>query len=242
VSGRLSRADLTRVFARLLLIQAALHRRGMQNIGAMFAIDAVARRLSDDGAALVARHTEYFNTNPNAAPVVIGSVLRIEDEGDAAAPASVARFKQSAGSALAAAGDTLFVGALKPLALTLACLSAIYSFFPGLVAVFLLYNTVVIVCRYWGVSFGYAKGWGVVDAFSSHRTQRVLGTARGLAAFAGGVLAGVVLIRARADGYAVLAGCAAVAVLAVPAMRRIPATWLAAALFPFSWVVSLIVK
>ncbi len=242
MSGRLSRSDLARVFARLLFVQATLHRRGMQNVGVMYALDAASTRVSGDGTALLARHADYFNTNPNAAPVLVGSLLRIEDDGDATARASVARFKQSAGSVLAALGDMLFVGALKPLALTLACLSAIYSFFPGLVAVFVLYNAGVIACRYWGVSFGYAKGWGVVDAFSSHRVQRLVGIARGVAAFAGGVLVGVILIRARAGGTTILAGCVVVAALAVLATRRIPAAWLATALFPLSWIVSLIVK
>jgi mannose PTS system EIID component len=242
MTGRLTRADLARVFARVLFIQATVHRRGMQNVGVLFALDAAAPRLASGRDGLLARHTEYFNTNPNAAPLVIGGVLRIEDEGEAASPASVSRFKQAAGSALAAVGDMLFVGALRPLALTLACVFAIYSFFTGLVAVLLLYNALVLGCRYWGVSFGYARGWGIIDAFSTHGVQRLLGIASGLAAFAGGVLVGIVLVRARADGATVLAGIGVVTAVVVVASRRVPATWLAIGLFPLFWAVSLIVK
>lgn len=242
MSGRLQRGDLARVFVRLLFIQATLHRRGMQNLGVLFALDAAAPRLSPRGNDLLARHGEYFNTNPNTAPLVVGGVLRIEDDGDAGARASVSRFKQAAGSALAAAGDMLFVGALRPLALTLACLSAIYSFFPGLLAVLLLYNAVVIGCRYWGVSFGYARGWGVVDTFSGHGVQRVLGIARGSAAFLGGVLVAILITRAAQEAVPVLAAFAIVAVVVALVSRRIAAPWIAIALFPLSWAVALVMK
>ena len=242
MSGRLDRSDLIRVFARLLFIQATLHRRGMQNLGVLHALDAVASRVSPGSNALLTRHTEYFNTNPNAAPLVVGGVLRIEEQGEAGNRASVSRFKQAAGSALAAVGDMLFVGALKPLALTLACLSAIYSFFPGLLAVLLLYNAAVIASRYWGVSFGYARGWGVVDAFSGHGVQRLLGIARSAAALAGGALVAILIARARGEGLSVAAAAVVVAVAVALLSRRVPAPWIAIVLFPLSWVVALFAK
>jgi PTS system mannose-specific IID component len=242
VSGRLEKSDLLRVFARLLFIQATLHRRGMQNLGVLHALDAAASRISPGGNGLLARHTEYFNTNPNTAPLVVGGVLRIEDEGEVGARASVSRFKSAAGSALAAVGDVLFVGALKPLALTLACLSAIYNFFPGLLAVLLLYNAVVIGSRYWGVTFGYSRGWGVVDTFSGHGVQRLLGIARSTAAFAGGALVAILIARARGEGVPVVVASGAVAVVVFLASRRYPAAWIAMVLFPLSWAVALIAK
>jgi PTS system mannose-specific IID component len=243
VAGKLSAADLAQVFARLLFVQATLHRRGMQNIGLLHALDAAAARISNDPAALLARHTGHFNTNPNAVPLVVGGVLRIEEEGDAAAPASVSRFKQACASALAAAGDVLFSGGLKPLALTLACVSAIYSFFAGLVAVVVLYNAALIAARYRGVRFGYARGWGLVEAFCGSRVQRVLGIARGSAACAGGILAGVVVTRAWGDGVPSTVIALAVAVLAWFGIRRgVPASRLALVLFPVSWIIAMIFK
>jgi len=242
VAPRLGRGDLVKVFLRLLFIQATIHRRGMQNLGVLHALDAAAPRLSPGSNALLGRHTEYFNTNPNTAPLVVGGVLRIEDEGETGARASVGRFKQAAGSALAAAGDMLFVGALRPLALTLACLSAIYSFFPGLLAVLVLYNGVIIATRYRGVSFGCARGWGVVDVFSGHGLQRILGMARGAAAFAGGVLVAILIARAADEAVTVLAAGAVVAVLVALTSRRIAAPWIVMLLLPLSWAAALAIK
>jgi mannose/fructose/N-acetylgalactosamine-specific phosphotransferase system component IID len=240
VTGKLSRADLAKVFARLLFIQAAIHRRGMQNVGVLLALDGAASRVTGDPAGLLARHTEHFNTNPNAAPIVVGGVLRIEEERNAGAPASVSRFKQACASALAAAGDVLFSGGLKPLALTLACVSAIYNSFAGLVAVAVLYNAAVLVLRYRGLEFGYARGWGVIETVTGSRLQRYLGIARSSAALAGGILAGVVVLRATNEGT--LAGVTTLAAAVITwfsARAGIPPSRVAIALYPLAWLVAM---
>jgi PTS system mannose-specific IID component len=241
VTGKLSRGDLNRVFARALFIQAAMHRRGMQSLGMLSALDAGAERVTNDPAALLARHADHFNTNPNMAPMVIGGVLRIEEEGGRGGPASVARFKQACASALAAAGDVFFAGGLKPIALTLATLFAIYRFFPGLVAVFVLYNAALITVRYRGLSFGYARGWGLIEAFSSPRVQRALVLVRTGAACAGGLLAGVIVTGAFQQGTRAFIATVLVAALAWFAARRgVPASRLALALFPVAWIVGML--
>lgn len=239
MTGKLTRGDLNRVFARVLFIQSTIHRRGMQSIGVLHALDAAAPRITDNPAGLLARHTEHFNTNPNMVPVVVGGVLRIEEEGDRGGPASVSRFKQACASALAAAGDVFFSGGLKPLALTLATVFAIYNSFAGLVAVWVLYNATLIAVRYRGVSFGYARGWGLIDAFSSPRVQRALVLVRSMAAVAGGMLAGVIVTRAFERGKTALVMTIAVAVIAWFAARRgIQASRLAPGLFIVAWIVA----
>lgn len=243
LNGRLTRSDLNRVFARLLYVQASIHRRGMQNIGVLHALDAAASRVSDQPAALLARHTEHFNTNPNAVPLVVGGVLRIEEEGERGAPASITRFKQACASALAAAADVFFGGGLKPLALTLASVFAIYRFFPGLVAVLVLYNAALISVRYRGLSFGYARGWGLIDSFTSPRVQRALVLIRMGAALAGGLLAGVISAAANRQGTMVFVPTLIIAVVAWFAVRRgFSASRLAFALFPVAWLIAMILQ
>ncbi|HXS10278.1 MAG TPA: PTS system mannose/fructose/sorbose family transporter subunit IID [Candidatus Krumholzibacteria bacterium] len=239
VTGKLTRGDLNRIFARTLFLQAAMHRRGMQSLGFLGAVGSGAGRVTGDPAALLARHNDHFNTNPNMAPMVIGGVLRIEEEGGRGGPASVSRFKQACASALAAAGDVFFGGGLRPIALTLATLFAIYRFFPGLVAVFVLYNAALITVRYRGLSFGYARGWGLIEAFSSPRVQRALVLVRTGAACAGGLLAGVIVTGAFQRGTSALATTVGVAALAWLAARRgIPPWRLALAWFPVAWIIA----
>jgi PTS system mannose-specific IID component len=243
VTGKLTRGDLNRVFARLLFVQAAIHRRGMQNIGVLHALDAAAARISDRPADVLGRHTDHFNTNPNAVPLVIGGVLRIEEEGDRGGPASVTRFKQACASALAAAADVFFGGGLKPLALTLACVFAIYRFFPGLVAVLILYNAALIAVRYRGLSFGYARGWGLIESFSNPRVQRALVLIRIGAALSGGLLAGLIATGAYRQARSTFIATVIIAVVAWFAVRRgISASRLALALFPVAWLIAMILQ
>ena len=243
MSERLTPSDLRRVLARLLFVQATLNRKGMQNIGVLHALAAAAPRLAGEPMSLLARHNDHFNTNPNAVPIVVGSVLRIEEDGLATAPVPIARFKQAACSALAAMGDVLMVGALKPLALTLAVVSAIYSFSTGLVAIVVVYNAALLAGRAWGLRFGYARGWGIVDAFTGLRVQRVVMRARILAAFAGGAMVAVIARRAFAASPADLALVGAATLGAWIAMNRgLNVARLAILLFPLVVVVAMLVR
>ena len=243
MSARLNPSDLRRVLARLLFVQATLNRKGMQNIGVLHALDAAAPRIAREPMSLLTRHNDHFNTNPNAVPIVVGSVLRIEEDGLATAPVPIARFKQAACSALAAMGDVLVVGALKPLALTLAVVSAIYSFFAGLVAIVVIYNAALLAGRAWGLRFGYARGWGIVDAFTGPRVQRVVMLARILAAFAGGAMVAIIAQRALAASSADLALVVAATLGAWIAIKRgLNTARLAILLFPLVVVVAMLVK
>lgn len=242
----LTRLDLFRIFLQLLFMQGLLNRRGMQNLSLAGVIGSVGRKLSEDeGISLVRRHLGFFNCNPNFAPLIVGGVLRLEEERRAGKPVTehdIEYFKKSLASPLAAMGDMLFVGNLKPLALTFACIFAIYRFPIGLLAVFLLYNLTIISCRLWGIYFGYAKGWELVDFFAGPGFQRLLSVVQGLGAGVGGVLVGVVFQRIPQSGQWMLVMGVALAVITLLALRRnIPTSWFAIILFPVSAIIALLV-
>jgi len=241
----LSRFDLFRVFLRLLFMQALLNRRGMQNLAVANALAPVADKLDTEGGkSLISRHLEFFNCNPNFVPLIIGGLLRLEVERVAGKPVTdndIQYFKKSLSSPLAAAGDMLFIGSAKPLALTCACIFAIYKFPIGLLAVFLLYNLTIISCRLWGIYFGYAKGWELVDFFTGPGFQRLLGVVHGIGAAVAGIFIGAVFNRVPQNGHWILIVGAVLLGTALFALRRnVPASWLAIVLFPISVLVSLV--
>ncbi|MEE9269122.1 MAG: PTS system mannose/fructose/sorbose family transporter subunit IID [Candidatus Krumholzibacteria bacterium] len=240
---RLGKLDLFRVFLRVLFLQGLLNRRGMQNLGFASAV-AAAGRVVDGDNALILRHLSFFNCNPNFTPLIIGGVLRLEEERSEGKPVSesdIDRFKKSLSSPLAAMGDMLFLGGLKPLALTFACIFAIYKLLIGLLAVFLIYNLTIISFRLWGVYFGYAKGWELVDVFSGPVFQRVLVVVQGLGAGTGGVLVGLVFHAFPQHGQWMLFFGSALTVLTLYLLKRdIPASWFAIILFPVSALFTLI--
>jgi PTS system mannose-specific IID component len=236
-TNEMTRADLFRVFWRLLFMQSLLNHRGMQNLAVASALTTVAERLGDDDPdALIRRHLDHFNCNPNLVPLIVGGIINLEAaraQGQPVTPEAIATFKRTLTIPLAAMGDMLFLGALKPLALTFACIFAIYGLPIGLLAVFLLYNAIVISCRLWGVYFGYAKGQELPAILSGPEFQRLLGVVQGLGAGMGGVLAGVLIDRLPQHGqWALLVGVVIAGVTLFLLKRDIPASWLAIALFP----------
>jgi PTS system mannose-specific IID component len=254
VKSKLNGFDLFKVSIRMLFLQGALHQKGMQNIGFVNALAASSRKLAgDQNDTLLRRHLGFFNCNPNFSSLILGGVLRLEEERVAGKPIDVndiEYFKKSVSSPLAAMGDMLFLGGMKPLALTFACIFAIYQSLTGLLAVLLLYNLAIVSCRFWGVYFGYSKGWGLVEFFSGPGFQRVLSAVQISGACAGGALTAIIVnalfkggIRiflltgplSLPGGVSILISGGVVASLAVFLMKRdISSTLFAIALFPIS--------
>lgn len=236
MTGRLGKWDLFQVYLRLLYLQGLLHRRGMQNLGLASAMGPVSGKFGTDDNSLLVRHLAFFNCNPNFVPLVVGGVLRLEEEKLAGRPVSdqdIERFKRALAGPLAAMGDMLFMGTSKPLALTFACVFAIYKLPIGLLAVFLLYNAAILSCRLWGVYFGYARGWDLVGALSGPRFQRILNVAEGAGVGVGGALLGILLHRYSGNGLAMALPGAAVAAITLYLLRRdVPASWVAIILLP----------
>jgi PTS system mannose-specific IID component len=245
VKGRLGPRDLFGVFLRLLFLQGLLNWRGMQNLGLASALGPVSGKLGGDGDnSLLKKHLAFFNCNPNFVPLIVGGVLRLEEDRRAGKPIGdddIDRFKKALAGPLAAMGDMLFMGNLKPLALTSACLFAIHKLPIGLLAVLLLYNVAIVGCRLWGLYFGYAKGWNVADAMTGPRFRGVLSVADRASAVIGGVLVGVIVHRLFAGGHAVAAiGFAVAAVTLYLLKRDIPASWVAIILLPICAFIALI--
>lgn len=246
VSRRVGRFGLFRVFVRLLFMQGLLNRRGMQNLGLASALSPASGKLDESGdSTFVSRHLSFFNCNPNFAPLVVGGILRLEEDKRSGKPISdddIDFFKRALTGPLAAMGDMLFIGNLKPLALTFTCVFAIYKLPLGLLAVFLLYNMAIISCRLLGVYFGYAKGWELVDVFSGPEFRKVLSIAEGASAGMGGVLLGVLFHRFREDGHVMFLLAGALAAITLYLLRRdVPASWVAIILFPTSAFIALLI-
>jgi PTS system mannose-specific IID component len=116
------------LFWRALFIQACWNYEGMQNVGFAFAIFPALRAAYDgeELGASCARHLEFFNTQPFMASFALGLTARMESERSAAPQPQrevmatrIASIKKAMASPLAAIGDRLFWGTLRPFTLVL---------------------------------------------------------------------------------------------------------------------------
>ncbi len=156
-------ADLWRVSARSLLLQALWNRERHQGQGFAFALRPVARRLAGRAgeAAWLAPHMGYFNTHPVFASYALGAVARLEEDralGTGLPAEAIERAKAAIGPALAAAGDALFWSTLRPLAAVIGILWVMQGSPYGPLVFWCLYNAAHAMVRLRGVFVGRRLG------------------------------------------------------------------------------------
>lgn len=164
---------------RSLLLQACWNEERMQNLGFAWCAEPWLSRLYKKGdprlTEALRRHLEFFNTQPHMAGFILGTVCRMEETralGEVPAE-RIRTIKAAMGSTLAAVGDALFWGTLKPLGaaaglLTLLLLRALGAPEEGAVAgaaaaCLGIFNVPALAARWRGLRLGYERGEGVVE-------------------------------------------------------------------------------
>jgi PTS system mannose-specific IID component len=162
----LTRGDLRSVFYRSFCLQSMWNFQRMQNVGWLFALWPVLRRLYPDKErrrAVALEHLEYFNTHPYFAGLILGVAAGLEEDHASGGPVrrdQIHAARKFMSGPLAALGDTVFWAAARPLAGVLAV--AIGAVFPDhthafVPVVFLLvYNIPHLAVRSAGLWAGYA--------------------------------------------------------------------------------------
>ncbi|HBL17680.1 MAG: hypothetical protein A2X36_07700 [Elusimicrobia bacterium GWA2_69_24] len=184
------RRDLqTSVFVRSMLLQSCWNFSGMQNAGFLYALDPVLRRAYPDPAALRTaerRHLCFFNTNPYMAGFVLGAVGAMEERSAglpaAERPAAELRIeavKKMMASSVAALGDALFWGGLKPFCAVAAMLAWLvlwtletpHALAASAVLYLALYNAPALWLRWRGIAMGYSLQENLPAGFKGLRLQ-----------------------------------------------------------------------
>ncbi len=154
----MKRSTLVKIFLRSLTIQASFSAWRMQSLGFAFAMLPWIR-LENSGRAKIAealsRHLQMFNTHPYLAAAVIGSVVRIEEEGD---PEGADHFKGSVVGPYAAIGDAFFWGALRSFAATASVFAALMGSMMAPWVFLLIYSPAHLWVRIKGFVEGCRRG------------------------------------------------------------------------------------
>ena len=188
-----------RIFWRLLLLQATWSFERMHGLGFAHAIEPWLERLypqRDQRVKALARHTEYFNTQPHMASLVLGVVCKLEEQGD---KERIRRVKKALGASLAGLGDSFFWAALRPAAAAAGLAAGLLALEAGRLsaglwtaAVYLLvFNIPALWLRWNGIALGYEWGEQLpahLKAFAVRSWVSRLRFAGSLAAAALGVL------------------------------------------------------
>jgi len=217
----------------------------MQNLGLVYALLPWLRQAKlpvREARQFCRRHYEYFNTNPYYANLLIGGLLRLEEENrraDGAMLKVVRNFKDSLGRALASLGDQFVWLGLQPALLVVASLAAAVGFYWVPLALLAVFTLVQLVGRYRVLTWGYDLGLEIADRLASPRWHQVIWTAKRAGALFTGVLAGLYVAKLdhllRVEGErSLLLGTALALGLSMTARRRWPGESMLLLLLPLA--------
>ena len=159
----------SRLFLRSFLLQAGFSDERRQALGFSWAIDPALREayVSDPAGLTGARQRQIsvFNIQPHAVGVPLGVVAALEGRaaaGDKGSADAAIQIKAALGSALSAAGDAFFWGALRPLACVVAIIAIVtgiafhlkHPFLAGALVGLTVFNGPALWVRWQGLKIG----------------------------------------------------------------------------------------
>ena len=167
--NKIEKKQLKSVFWRSFALQGAFNYERMQNVGYMYAMLPVIKKLyrnKEDQAAAITRHLEIFNTTPAVVPTIMGISAAREEE-NANNPAfdvqSINAVKASLMGPLAGIGDSIFWGTVRIIAAGIGVSIAKDGNLFGPLLFLVLYNLPNILVRIFGLKLGYQVGVNSLD-------------------------------------------------------------------------------
>jgi len=167
------RCCLWQIYLRTLGLQGSWNTQRMQNLGLVCALLPWLRRADlppREARRFARRHYEYFNTNPYYANLLIGGLLRLEEDNrrmDGALLGTVRTFKDTLGRALASLGDQFFWLGLQPTLLVVASLAAAAGSLWAPLALVGVFALAQLAGRYRILVWGYDLGLEIADSLAS---------------------------------------------------------------------------
>jgi PTS system mannose-specific IID component len=190
---KLTKGDLTSMFIRSNLSQGSWNYERMQALGYCFAMVPVIKRLytGDERKQAIKRHLEFYNTQPFVtAPILVVTAAMEEQKANGADidDAAINGLKIGLMGPLAGVGDPIFWGTLRPVCAALGASVALTGSLLGPILFFVLFNSVRLAVRYFGISYGYSKGTTIVADMADGTLQKLTEGASILGLFVMGAL------------------------------------------------------
>jgi PTS system mannose-specific IID component len=157
------------LYLRSLALQGSWNGQRMQNLGLLVTLLPWLRTQSRDinrDRLFCRRYYEYFNTNPYMANLIIGGLVRLEQEGAATGEDNTAlarTFRDSLCRAFASLGDQLFWLGLRPTIIMAACLMGMFGWIVPIIGLVGVFAVLQLGLRFWSLRRSYDLGLDIVE-------------------------------------------------------------------------------
>lgn len=186
---------LKQTFFRSNLHQASWNFERMHALGFLYMMVPSLKKLypdnDDDRKQAIARHLEFFNTQPFVGAPILGVTIAMEEQRKLGADiddAMINGLKVGMMGPLAGIGDPIFWGTLRPVLGALAAGLAIEGNLLGPILFFVLFNVVRLGFRWWGLFYGFEKGTELIEDIGGGLLQKITVGASVLGLFIMGAL------------------------------------------------------
>lgn len=172
-SQRLSWLTFLSVYFRSFLLQASWNFENLQNLGFFYLVLPGLRSIYGDELSthVQQRQVTYFNTHPYFAPLIAGTILRMEERLHAGEDVAVDpdAYKKMVMAPFAAMGDALFWGGVRPLAALIGLLLASQGSLWAPVVFLILFNLPHLFFRGAGLVLGYVQELRAIETLQKCR-------------------------------------------------------------------------
>ncbi len=181
---KLTKLDLFKAMYRSLYLHAVWNFERMQNVGFLYALIPVIKRLypeKDKRIQALKRHLEFFNTHPYMASPLIGVIASMEEKmarGEGVREEDIIAVKSTMAGPLAAMGDSLFWAALRPFAALVGVTIMLWgegnNKLFGPIFFLLFYNSFHFYVRFVGFWKGYKLETKVIETIRKIDCQGII--------------------------------------------------------------------
>lgn len=172
-NSRIPWPTFLRVYVRSFLLQASWNFENLQNLGFLYLVLPGLRSIYGEELAkdVQQRQVTYFNSHPYFAPLIAGTVLRMEERLHAGEDLAVDpdAYKKMVMAPFAAMGDALFWGGVRPLAALVGLLLASQGSLWAPVVFLLLFNLPHLFFRGAGLILGYVQELRAIETVQKCR-------------------------------------------------------------------------
>jgi PTS system mannose-specific IID component len=177
-TNKVTEKDLTKVFWRMQLLNVTNNFQSMQAIGFLSSFAPVLNRLYADKpkelrVKSMKRHLEFFNSHVNADALILGITAAIEETTDEDQKETVTGIKTGLMGPLAGLGDSILKFTWLPICGSIGAALALNGSILGPILMFLLYNSLNVASKYYGIHLGYKKGMDLIEGTGGNILQRL---------------------------------------------------------------------